>query len=193
MFTKNERRVLRYLIAHFNSETSINQIARECQLSPNGAYKILKKFEEEEVLERRKIANVISYKLIIKTSRAQKIVELAFLYKLEGRMRYREQDLKPLQEATQLALVFGSYITKKEQPGDLDVLFIIRKRDYTKYHKLKETVELVLPVKLHDILQTKSDLKENMLKRNPAILNALSEGVVLWGQDFLLGVLKDVI
>lgn len=54
MITANERKVLKFILVHFDTEHSINQIAKECVLSPNGAYKILKKFEKEEILGKKK-------------------------------------------------------------------------------------------------------------------------------------------
>ena len=45
MLTKNEKRVLRLLLTAFDKQYSINNVAKECGLVPNGAYKILKKFE----------------------------------------------------------------------------------------------------------------------------------------------------
>ena len=51
MLTRNEKKVLRLLLTAFDMEYSINNIAKECGLAPNGAYKILKKFEGEGILK----------------------------------------------------------------------------------------------------------------------------------------------
>ena len=63
MITKNERKILRFLLTHFDSDYSINEIAKKCDLAPNGAYTILKKFEKKGVLIVKKIANLNSYKI----------------------------------------------------------------------------------------------------------------------------------
>ena len=47
MITKNEKKVLRMLFAELGKDNSINQIAKACNLAPNGAFKILRKFEKE--------------------------------------------------------------------------------------------------------------------------------------------------
>ena len=43
MMTANEKHVLKMLFTAFE-DYSINEIARKCNLAPNGALKILKKF-----------------------------------------------------------------------------------------------------------------------------------------------------
>ena len=58
MITINEKKILRFLLVNFNKDYSINEIARNCNLAPNGAYEILRKFEEKEILSAKKIANL---------------------------------------------------------------------------------------------------------------------------------------
>ena len=48
ILTVNEKKLLR-LLAVSIKEQSINEIAQKCELTPNGAYKILKKLEQEEI------------------------------------------------------------------------------------------------------------------------------------------------
>jgi predicted AAA+ superfamily ATPase len=64
MVTKNESKVLRMILMAFGEEYSINYISRECNLAPNGALKILKKFEKSGVLKVKKVANISSYKIL---------------------------------------------------------------------------------------------------------------------------------
>ena len=63
MLTGNEKTVLRLLMGNFDKDISINQIAKECDLAPNGALKILRKFEKEGILVFKNISNIKSYKI----------------------------------------------------------------------------------------------------------------------------------
>ncbi len=194
MITNNERRILRFLLAHFNSDYSINEIAKKCDLAPNGAYEILKKFEEKEILSPKKIANSKSYKINFNSRETNKLLELALIpdYR-ESKIKYRYNDLKPLENMTNLCILFGSYITKKEKPNDIDILFVIKKGDYKKYSETLEKVKRILPLKLHDVIQTKEDLTKNIKKEEKLIIEAISEGIVLWGHEFLIEVIKNAI
>ncbi len=192
MITNNEKKVLKFLLANFNNDYSINEIAKKCGLAPNGAYEILKKFEQKEVLTPKKIANSKSYKINFDSIEANKLLELILIpdYK-DPKIKYRYNDLKLLENITSLCILFGSYITKKEKPNDFDVLFVIKKPDYKKYSKALEKVKRVLPFKLHDVIQTKEDITKNIKKEEKLIIKAIFEGIVLWGHEFLIGVIKN--
>ena len=194
MITNNEKKILKFLLAHFNSDYSINELAKKCGLAPNGAYEILRKFEEKEILLPKKIANSKSYKINFNSRETNKLLELSLIpdYK-ESKIKYRYNDLKPLEDATNLCILFGSYITKKEKPNDIDILFVIKKSDYEKYSEVLEKVKRILPLKLHDVIQTKEDLTKNIKKEEKLIIEAISEGIVLWGHEFLIGVIKNAI
>ena len=192
MITNNEKKILRFLLAHLNSDYSINEIAKKCGLAPNGAYEILKKFGEKEILTSKKIANLKSYKINFDSRETNKLLELALIpdYK-ESKIKYRYNDLNPLEDVTNLCIIFGSYITKKEKPNDIDVLFVIKKGDYKKYSEILEKVKRILPLKLHDIIQTKEDLIKNIKKEEKLIIEAIFEGIVLWGHEFLIEAIKN--
>src|SRR3989338_8454547 len=118
MLTKNEKKVLRLLLTAFNRERSINNIAKECSLAPNGAYKILKKLEKEGILKEKNIANIKSYKINFDNEKTANILELAMIPELEGRLKFRLEDFKALKGITKSCIIFGSYINLKKQPND---------------------------------------------------------------------------
>lgn len=194
MITNNEKKILKFLLANFNSDYSINEIAKKCGLAPNGAYEILKKFGEKEILTYKKIANSKSYKINFDSRETNKLLELALIpdYK-ESKIKYRYNDLKSLEDMTDLCIIFGSYATKKEKPNDIDILFVIKKLDYKKYSEALGKVKRILPLKLHDVIQTKEDLTKNIKKEERLIIEAISEGIVLWGHEFLIEVIKNAI
>ncbi len=191
MMTENERKVLRFLLANFSEDYSINEISRQCNLVPNGAFKILKKFEKKNITAPKKVANIKSYKLNFDSPEAIKILELVLMpeYK-EKRIRYRHDDLKSLQETAQMCIIFGSYVTQKENPNDIDILFVFKKEDYNKYQSLLQRVKLIIPLKVHDVIQTKGDFVKNI--RTDLSKKIIRNGEVLWGQEFLVRLIKNV-
>ena len=48
-----------------------------------------------------------------------------------------------------------------------------------------------MPLKVQDIIQTKEDLTENILKNDKAVIEILQKGFVLWGQDKLMEIIKN--
>lgn len=193
MITLNEKKILKFLLVNFDKDCSINEIAKKCNLAPNGAYEILKKFEEKGVLSPKKVSNIKSYKINFNSKEAIKLLELMLIpnYK-ENKISYRYNDLKPLEEITSLCIIFGSYITRKEKPNDIDIIFVLKKENFKKYSQVLEKVKRALPLKLHDVIQTKEDLRKNIKNGESIILKAISEGAILWGHEFLIEVIKNV-
>ncbi len=191
VLTINEQKVIRFLASSIRDH-SINELSKECNLTPNGAYKILKKLEKEEVIKPKKIANISSYKLNFESEKTTRILELAFIPdKLEGRIKNRTEDLQALKDVTSICIMFGSYITDKKEPGDLDLLFVLEKEKFNKYKKILDKVRSISPIKIQDVVQTTEDLKQNIKKEDKIILTNLREGIVLWGFEKLVEVIKN--
>ncbi|HLD04482.1 MAG TPA: hypothetical protein VJG90_02070 [Candidatus Nanoarchaeia archaeon] len=192
MLTSNEKQVLRWLAVNPRKDYSINEIARFCHLTPNGAYKLLAKLEKEQVLKAKSIANIKSYKLNFNSEKTDKILELSFMQDItESRMKNRIEDFQPLKAVTRACIFFGSYITAKKKPEDLDVLLIIDQVGFEGYKQALAKVQERTPLKIQDIIQTTKDLEQNLKKEDPIIGKALQKGIVIWGFDVLVQAIKN--
>ena len=191
MLTKNEKRVLRLLLAAFDMQYSINNVAKECGLVPNGAYKILKKFEEEGILKAKHIANIKSYSINFDDEKTDNILELALMPKLEGRIKYRLEDFKDLKGITKACILFGSYTDLKKEPHDMDILFVIDKGNFKQYKKKLADIEEIVPAKIHDVLQTEEDFRNNLENKDKVILQILRTGIIFWGIKTIIKVIKN--
>lgn len=191
MLTKNEKNVIRALMFSFNEKYSINEIARKCDLAPNGALKILRKFEKEGVIIMQKIANIKAYSINFNNSQTRSILELSLIKEGNNRVKNRVEDLKQLQKITEIGIIFGSYITEKEKPEDLDLFFVLKKHNFNKYKEEIKKIYPAMPVKVQDILQTPEDLQKNIMNKDKVILDILRKGFILWGYDKLIEIIKN--
>lgn len=192
ILTVNEKRVLRFLATSIGKDYSINDIAKTCRLTPNGAHKLLTKLEKEGVLKPKQIANLKSYKLDFENEKTSRVLELALMPDtLEGRVKLRAEDLKLLKATANACVLFGSYITTKKEPGDLDVLFILKRGGLESYKKALSKVQDIVPVKIQDVVQTIDDIERNLKRGDPIVAEALRNGIILWGFDVLARVIKN--
>ena len=112
MLTEKEIKVLRYLAVHSKECPSINKIAKECKITPNGTYKILRKFENEGILSFKQISNIKSYYIDFGNRKSLNILELALTSDVtKKRIKYRIEDLKGMEKITEACILFGSYIS----------------------------------------------------------------------------------
>ena len=190
MLTKNEKNVLR-LLMFSSTDYSINNIAKECSLAPNGALKILRKFEKEGILRSKDIANIKSYKIDFNNEKTSAILELALASEPEGRIKHRLGDLKALKEIAKSCIMFGSYTNLKKEPHDMDVLLVLDKNKFREYKRKISPIKDIVPVKIHDVLQTEEDLKQNLIKKDEVVLDILMKGIILWGQKTIVGVIEN--
>jgi DNA-binding Lrp family transcriptional regulator len=191
MMTENEKKVLKLLLMAFGEDYSINQIAKKCKIAPNGAIKILRKLEKENVIQAKNISNIKSYKLNFENEKTKSILELALFQDIKGRLKFRYEDLKSLKQLTELCIVFGSYIGAKENPNDIDLLLIIRKEIFRKYKEKSKIIYQTIPIKVHEILQTEEDIKENILNKDNIIIKALRDGIIFWGYKKIVEIIED--
>ena len=192
ILTENEKCVLRFLAANAARDYSINDVAKACGITPNGAHKMLTKLEREGVLKAKQISNIKAYKPDFENEKTSNVYELAFMPdELQGRVKLRAEDLKQLRTVTSACILFGSYITAKQKPGDLDALFVVEKGAFESYKKALARIQDITPVKIHDVVQTASDLQQNLKKSDPIVTEALHKGITLWGFEIIVEAIKN--
>jgi len=192
MLTKNEKKLIRVLLFSFGEKYSINEIARICNIAPNGALKILKKLEKERIIVLEKIANISSYSIDFSNIKTKSILELSLIEEGNGRVVSRFEDLKELQKITSIGVIFGSYVTDKQNPEDMDLFFVLNKESFRRYKEEIKKIYPAMPVKVHDVLQTPEDLEKNILKKDKVIIDILRKGFILWGHDKLIEAIKNI-
>ncbi len=193
MLTVNEQQVLRFLAVNIRNDYSINDIAKQCKLTPNGGYKLLSRLQKEGILKVKAVANIRSYKLNFENEKTRSILNLAFIpSNIQGRIELRAEDLRSIKPITQACILFGSYITKKQNPTDLDILFILERKKFKEYRQMLMKIQDIIPIKIQDVVQTTDDLEENLKKKDPVIAEIIKMGIVLWGSDVLVKVIRNV-
>lgn len=88
-----------------------------------------------------------------------------------------------------VALLFGS-VLHKSKPNDVDVVFVTTK-DATKLYKEVDKLNLLYPVKVHPVVQTREDLINNIRKKDRVIMKALA-GILVFGDEDYFDILAEV-
>lgn len=189
--TKNEARIMDFLIRH-DERNSINQIAKRLQISPMGAYKILKKLEKMKAVKAEKIGNASYYQFNPDEEIAIKMGELVLVQnELNSYAKVQAEDFKRLKPFTHACILYGSVLSKGKDAGDIDAIIILDKEKFDLVKKQLEKLKDLKPKKIHDILMTSEDLASNLKGKNPAIIDAIKTGKVLWGSEVILEAIKN--
>ena len=189
--TKNEAKVVDFILRNFSSNYNINQIAREVKLSPRGAFKILKKLESNKVLISQKIGNNLIYKINFENDFSLDVCQFVLAEKeATPYIQAWINDLQPLKEFTEMSILFGSVLTKEKQANDVDILLVFPEENLSQVQEQIKKINQIKSKKTHVIIQTKKDLLNNIKKRNPALLEEIKTGLILWGRNILVGAIK---
>jgi len=190
--TENESRTVEFLTRNFSKNYNINRLAKELGISPGGMYKILKKLEKLGLLIENKLGNNSFYKINFASQDAVDACRFALTGKnLSPYARVWAKDLEALKEKTYLAVLFGSLLTKDKEARDVDVLLVFGKKNFGAVNGLIEKINRLKPKKIHAVYQTKEDFLKNLKNSDPAILEEVRTGVILWGRDFLVEAIKN--
>jgi len=189
--TTNEVRVINLLLRTFTRNYNINQIAKELKLSPRGAFKILKKLENNKILSSQKIGNNSIYKINFKSETTADFCQLVLIEtETTPYLRTWINDLQSLKEWAEMALLFGSILTKEKQAGDVDLLLVFRPESLSAVQEQIKKINQIKSKKIHLIVQTKEDLFNNIKNKDSALLEEIKTGLILWGRNILVEAIK---
>lgn len=189
--TKNEAKVVDFLLRNFSTHYNINQLSKGVKLSPRGAYKILKKLENNKILFSEKIGNNIIYKINFENDVSLDVCQFVLTEKkTTPYVQTWINDLQPLREITVMAVLFGSILTKEKQANDVDILLVFQKENLPKVQEQIKKINHIKSKKIHAIIQTREDLFNNIKKRDQALFEEIKTGLVLWGRNILVEAIK---
>ncbi|MEK6922130.1 MAG: nucleotidyltransferase domain-containing protein [Nanoarchaeota archaeon] len=193
LVTENEAKLLDYLFRHYHEKLSINGLAKNVEITPKGAYKILKKFEADSLVVKEKIANAQIYTLHFANEKTEYLVKymLKSAKAPNSYVKVLEQDLQILKEVVKGIIIFGSVLEKGMKAEDIDILVIIDKHKLNALKlKIKE-FEMISPKKTHLVIQTINDIQRNLQKNDRVIAEILQKGYIIYGHSLFYEVIKD--
>ena len=172
-------------------KNSINEIGRRLKLSPRGIYKILKKLEKINTIKSEKIGNSIFYKINFEKEVGIKLAEFVLMQnEVNSYIKVQIEDLKGLKDIALSCVLFGSVLKVWKEAKDIDILFVLNKKNFDIFHRRIEEIKDFKPKKVHEILSTKYDLIKNIRNNDEVILDIIKTGNVLWGAEIIVEAIK---
>jgi DNA-binding Lrp family transcriptional regulator len=182
--------MLLLLFKDIKTAYNANTISKQLNITPMGALKILKRLEKQKIITSKQFGKAVFYKPA-DSDYARTCFE--FLLKKEAeeakpKIRQWVKELRKLENSADIGILFGS-IMKKDTFKDVDVLLVLKQSQTEGLNRSINSINRISVKKIHHIIQTGNDLKENIKKGNPVALNALKQGIVLFGYDKLIGLI----
>lgn len=189
--TQNEKGALLILFKDFTTFYNANSISKFLDISHVGAQKIFKRLLEQNLLIDRKIGKSIVYKLKLEDDYVRRLI--AFLLADEANSFKRwEEEFRELSEKAKIVILYGSVIKNYSKANDIDVMIVIDKKDVKEIDRIIKQKQEILPKNLHAIKLTHNDMIKNLNKKNKALIDIVKNGVVIYGQDEYVEIIKNV-
>jgi predicted nucleotidyltransferase len=189
--TKKESELLLVLCKDYATNYNANSLSKLTNITPRGALKMLKNLTSQHLLISKKYGKATFYKINYEDDYTKKLIATLLMQEAKEKSSRWIAEFKDISKIVELIILFGSTIKNPKKAKDVDVILVIKKKNYKKVMDFVEQKNRILLKPIHAIIQTPKDLPKN-LKANAATLNAICEGTVLYGSDTLVEVLERV-
>lgn len=189
--TSNEINFVLQILKNPKHDYNANSISKELGISSMGALKIAKKLEKENILISKKLGKAIFYNINYKSEYTKHYLSFILKKQVEQSNPYVKRWITEIKKikTSDIAILFGSVLSKPDKANDIDVLFVVSQKNFSELKKEIEGVNRLNDKRIHPVYQSKQDLIKNINKENKVMLNAI-KGIVVFGEDLFLDLLK---
>lgn len=182
---KTEDKILSILLKEpFNIHT-VTSLANALKITRPGLWKALSKLNEKKLITVEKIGETKTSSAILLLNWKSPLTEKALSFILTREALNYERwrfDFQKLEDKVGFLIIFGSILNSPKEANDIDVLSITKK-NLGKIGQIISEIQKNQNKKVHAINMTPNELETELRRRNPAYIDALKKGVVLFGQD----------
>ena len=164
----NEFSVLNFLVRNFTEKLTIRSIAQKLDFSPAGVFNILKKLEKQAIVVGQKLGTGLFYSINFENKIARHLSAVVLLYSGD---KAEDIDIGPLKKAE--SAIF-----------DRKTLLLITDN------------VTVLDISISNasvVSKTEDEIIALLRKKDPETLQLLRKGIVLFGDDKIVDIIKNCI
>lgn len=189
--TPKQNEVLLTLFKDFTKDYNANSLSKIVGITPRGSLNIVKNLHKQNLLMRKQFGKAVFYKINLEDYYTFRTLETLLIYEAREKAPRWLAEFKELFKDVKIAIIFGSIIRNPNKANDIDLLLVFtqKKLKLVKHFINEKNKILIKPI--HPIVQSPNDIKKNLKKNDPVVLNALQRGYVLCGYDKLIEVVKN--
>jgi predicted nucleotidyltransferase len=193
---RTSERILITLLKEPFIRHSITPLATKLGITRQGLWKSINKLVLENFILIESINSAKTSTSIIKLNWQYPLTEktLSLLITKES-LRYERwaEDFKPLKESVDFLLLFGSILHSPKTADDIDVFAVTcNKNNFKKIDEVTLKLQITQLKKIHLIDMVESEFKQELKKQNKAYLNALKNGILLYGHENFVRFVKKI-
>ena len=164
----NEFSVLSFLVRNFTERLTIRNIAQRLNFSPAGVFNILKKLEKNNIVVGQKLGTGLFYAINFENKIAEHLAGIVLLYSDD---KIEKIDVEKIKQA---------------KAGILDKKKLLLVTDNI------TTLDISIP-NIDVITKTEDEIINLLRKKDSSTLQLLKKGIVLFGEDKIVDIIKNCI
>lgn len=187
------QKVLNTLIKDFSAVHTATSLAQQLKMSRWGVWKIIKKLEKEEIIIIRPTGKGRTSTQTIHLNWNNKLTEKTIALNLVQEASFHKRwsfNFAEIEKEADFLLLYGSIIHSPKTAGDIDILTIAKEKKLSKINQLIFTIQKTQEKKIHAHNFTNQEFAKELQKSNKVFLDALKNGIVLFGQDKFIDFMK---
>ena len=190
-----KKRVILLLIKDFSKNHTVTSIAKELEITRVGIWKILKKLEEQKLINLKSVGIGKTSTQIINLDWDQVLEKTIVLYLVEEAVKQKRwmTNFEGLQNHVEFILLYGSILYLPEQADDIDLICVVKsKKKFTLIEGILNNIQKTQVKKIHSINFTEEEFRKELETKNKAFIDAIKKGIVLYGQENFIKLIKKV-
>ncbi|MEK6927458.1 MAG: hypothetical protein AABX11_03415 [Nanoarchaeota archaeon] len=189
------QRILLTTLRHVVDAPTIAILKEELKMTHVGVWKALKKIEAEEMIILKSVGNKRNSIFTIYINWNNPLISKMLILALEHESTYQRRWINcfaELKDKVDFLLLYGSAINNLQKANDIDILGIVSSKNKMEVERIVMKIQNSQIKKIHFIDFTSNGLKEELKKPNVAFVNAINEGIVLFGQEKFISFIKEL-
>lgn len=189
--TSTERECLLILFKEFASFYNANSISKLLHVSHVGAQKLFQRMLKENLVISKRIGKSITYRLNFDETYVGQLIAFLLADEANNFKRWKEE-FKGVFKEGRVVMIYGSAIKNYAKARDIDIMIVTDQKDVKEINDVLKEKEEILLKPVHSIMVAQQDLRENLKKRNKAMIDIVKNAVVLYGQDRYVEIIQNV-
>ena len=187
-------KIMKILLKEIYLNHTVSSLAQRLTMSRVGIWKILKRLESNKLIILSSIGNGKTSIYTVKLNWNNILVEkkLAFLLSEDAIRQERWRfNFAELEKHVSFLLLFGSILHSPKEARDIDIFVVIdNRKEFKTIEKIMLKIQVTQSKKIHYIDLTENEFEQELNNKNKAYIDALAKGVILYGQENLIKVIK---
>lgn len=197
MVTKDKipQRIIVILLKDFSSTHTVSSLAKSLKISRVGVWKVLKKLEAEKLIIIYPAGKGKTSTFILKLNWENILLDKTLaLYLTKDALKQKRwrANFTELEIEVDFLILYGSILHDLKEASDIDILSVSKKKKLGKISDIIMKIQKIQFKKIHALNFTHTEFKDELKRKNKAMIDAIKKGTILFGQENFIEFMKDI-